>query len=65
MEATEALPAADIARRVGVKAETVLVWARAGLIPCIRITRKVVRFQWQDVMAALRERGPLPAGGGR
>lgn len=57
--------AQGIAVRLGVSPETVRLWARRGLIPAVRITRKVVRFEWERVVAALRERGGLSAGAGR
>ena len=41
--------------RLGVRSETIRSWARQGRIPCIRITGKVIRFDWEDVLAALRE----------
>ncbi len=58
--------AGPIGRRVGVTAETIKLWARRGWIPSVRITAKVVRFEWPAVLAALRERGAArKTGGGR
>ncbi|MCA9313874.1 MAG: MerR family DNA-binding transcriptional regulator [Planctomycetes bacterium] len=50
------LTATGVARRLGVRPKTVLQWARQGLIPAIRITGKVVRFDWPAVLDAVRDR---------
>jgi DNA-binding transcriptional MerR regulator len=55
--------AGALADRVGVSAGTIRLWARRGWIPSVRITHKVVRFHWPDVLAALRDRGQSPRGG--
>jgi predicted site-specific integrase-resolvase len=57
-------PARLIGSRLGVEPRTVNLWARRGWIPAVRITAKVVRFEWQAVLAALRERGAAGRHGG-
>lgn len=46
--------AKTIAKRLGVSYEFVLKLGRNGKIPCLRLGTKVVRFNIQDVMQALR-----------
>ena len=48
----------QIARRLGVSRRTILTWASRGLIPSVRPTAKVVRFNWGDVFDALRQAAP-------
>lgn len=55
MPAEELLRAQEVASRLGVSAVTVRIWARQGRIPSIRISAKVVRFVWDEVLAAIRE----------
>ena len=43
----------EMADFLRVKELTVRRWACAGRIPCVRMTKKVVRFRESDVMAAL------------
>ena len=47
------LDSCQLGRRIGVSPETIRSWAREGRIPCIRITPKVIRFDWEAVLAAL------------
>ncbi len=53
MNAPELITADELARHFGVTAPTVNRWVRRGLIPCIRASRKVVRFVLADVETAL------------
>ncbi|MGE0190442.1 MAG: helix-turn-helix domain-containing protein [Planctomycetota bacterium] len=48
------LTATAVARRLGVRPKTVLLWARQGLIPALRLTARVVRFDWEAVLDAVR-----------
>jgi excisionase family DNA binding protein len=50
----DCLTAPELAERLRVKPSTVLDWQRAGRIPSIRSTNKVLRFNLKDVMAALK-----------
>jgi excisionase family DNA binding protein len=48
------LTAAELAQRLRVTSTTVLRWHRAGKIPAVKISAKVLRFDVAEVMAALR-----------
>ena len=48
------LTAKELAGRLKVTPGTVRAWARAKLIPAIRVTPKVIRFDYGDVVAVLR-----------
>ena len=50
---TKLLTVTDIATFFGVRAETVHSWARSGRIPCIRPSKKTIRFRLEDVVRAL------------
>ena len=43
----------EMGERLGVSGHTVLDWARQNRIPARRLTKRVVRFVCDDVMAAL------------
>ena len=45
-----------LARRLGVSPETVTKWAREERIPEIRISAKVRRFDYEEVVSALKQR---------
>ena len=47
--------AQEVADRFGVKLATVLTWTRQGRIPCVRPSRRVVRFHLAEVEAALHQ----------
>jgi len=46
----------EMAARMQVKPTTIRFWARAGVIPALRITPKIVRFDPEAVLAAINER---------
>jgi excisionase family DNA binding protein len=54
MLGTELLTKTQLAARLSVAPRTVQAWARSGKIPAVKITAKVVRFDWQAVVAAIR-----------
>ena len=62
--ATEFLTAAELAGRLRVQTETIRRWTRDAIIPAIRVTRKVVRYDPVDVERALRERSESGAASG-
>jgi len=49
-EANELLTAVQLAGRLGLRPRTVQKWARTGRIPCVRISYKVIRYDWQKVL---------------
>ena len=53
MPNSELLTAEELAERLRVKPDTVRIWTRAGRIPCVRITPKVVRYDVAAVLAKL------------
>ncbi len=55
-EQTELLTAHELAERLRVSPETIRGWARHGLIPTLRLSPKVIRFDPQAVVAALTKR---------
>ena len=57
------LTADQLADRIAVKPRTVRDWTRAGLIPAVRLTRKVIRYDFDEVVAALEERQEAVGGG--
>jgi excisionase family DNA binding protein len=47
------LTAEEIGVRLRLKADTIVGWARRGRIPVIRLSKHVIRFRLNDVLAAL------------
>lgn len=47
--------AARVAEHFGVCVGTVNAWVRLRRIPCVRLSRRVVRFRLSEVEAALRQ----------
>ena len=52
--------AEGVATRFGVNVETVNRWARIGIIPCIRPSRRIVRFKLSEVERALTQTTSAP-----
>lgn len=50
------LTAAELARHLKLSPDTIKAWAREGIIPAIRITPKVIRYDLEKVNAALHLR---------
>ena len=50
------LTAEELAERLGVKPRTVKGWLQTGLIPATRLTRKVIRYDLEQVVDALKRR---------
>jgi excisionase family DNA binding protein len=50
------LTAAEVADLLRLRESTIKRWSRLGCIPSVRITRKVVRFSLDAVIASLRTR---------
>ena len=47
------MPARKLGPRIGVKPDTITLWARQGRIPAHRLGQRVVRFRMSEVVAAL------------
>lgn len=45
----------ELARIVSVTSDTIARWRRADLIPSVRINRRTIRFDLDDVLAALKQ----------
>ena len=50
------LTAEQLAASLGVKPDTVRDWGRRSLIPRIKVSHKVIRYDLDDVVAALKAR---------
>ena len=55
------LTTAEVAKRLGCSTETVLNYAKAGRIPCVRINRNSIRFNWEKVVEALERGEAVPS----
>lgn len=53
------LTARELAERLRVKPTTVQRWMKSGVIPVVRINRKVIRFDAEAVRRALEARGEV------
>ena len=53
MKNSEFLTAEELAERLRVQPNTVREWSRKRKIPVVRVSRKVVRFDWGAVLDAL------------
>ena len=51
--ATMLLTSRQIAEQFGVTVDTVRTWVRQGRIPFVRVTRRTIRFDPAQVVAAL------------
>ena len=52
--ATELLTAKELASRLGLSECTIGKWARAGKIPSVKPSPRVVLFDWEDVAQAIK-----------
>jgi len=46
----------ELAKQLQVRPDTIRKWARRGLIPQIRVTSKVIRFDLESVIDLIHER---------
>jgi excisionase family DNA binding protein len=51
---TELMTVEQLADRLHIRPRTVQAWARQGRIPTVKLSPKVVRFDWLEVLATLR-----------
>lgn len=56
----EFLTVEQVARRLGLSTWTVSEMARLGTIPSVRLSRKTRRFDWPEVVAAVKARQEKP-----
>ena len=50
------LTTADLASRLRLQPQTIQRWTRLGYLPAIRMTGKVIRYDLQEVLEALKAR---------
>ena len=65
MATDELLTAEQLADRLGVSPRTIIRWAIRGLIPEIRLSSRLRRFDYREVIDFLRAHNRGPAEGGR
>jgi excisionase family DNA binding protein len=53
VNSAELLTVSQLAQKLHVQPRTIQAWARAGRIPCVKLSAKVVRFEWEAVLTAL------------
>jgi len=46
----------EVAKHLGVRVETVSRWTTAGMIPCVRIGKRSVRYLLTQILGQLRRR---------
>lgn len=47
----------ELAERFAVSPRTIIEWAKAGLIPEVRLSHRIRRFDFAEVVTAVKERG--------
>jgi len=57
---TKLLTARQVAAQIQVSTRTVTRWAASGRLPCRRVGRKCVRFEWGEVTRSLMGKGGKP-----
>lgn len=61
---SDLLTSEELAQRLRLRPSTVKRWAQEGIIPSLRLSGKVVRFDPEEVERALRSRATADAGSG-
>jgi hypothetical protein len=56
MAEIEFLTEQDVAERLNVKPATVREWRRLGRIPAVKVSHKVVRYVWADIVDSIAQR---------
>ena len=46
----------ELAVLLGLRVDTVLRWARQGILPRLKLSRNVIRFDAEEVQKAIREK---------
>ncbi len=65
MNTTELMTAEEVAERLKVRARTIHNWTQRGLIPTIRLSPKIVRYNLAAVIEAMTQRQIVKATDGR
>ena len=55
----ELLTTEELADRLAVSPRTVAEWAKSGRIPEVRASERIRRFDWAEVVGALKRNAPL------
>lgn len=58
---SELITSDELAERLRLKPATIRLWTREGVIPAVRVGGKVVRYDFLEVVAALRKISPKQA----
>lgn len=53
---SDLLTADELAKCLRLRPDTIRLWTRERMIPAIRVTAKVIRYDFAEVEQALRER---------
>jgi len=56
VDGSPSLAAGQIAEMLGVKVTTVYAWTERGIIPCVRIGKRIVRYELAEVRAWIATR---------
>lgn len=56
------MTANEVAEQLRLRPGTIRLWTREGIIPAMRLTPKVVRYDLAEVESALRKRSNLKEG---
>ena len=51
---SELLTAEQVGEKLGLRPSTICALARSGKIPRVKLTGRIIRFDWNDVVAAMK-----------
>lgn len=57
----ELLDSVQLRKRLKIGNQTLNLWRRYHVIPFVQVSKKIIRYDWQDVRAALLDRFTVPA----
>ena len=52
----ELIDRVELAKRLKMSPETIRQWTYRGRIPCVRLSRKVIRYSWRAIQEWLKKR---------
>jgi predicted site-specific integrase-resolvase len=52
----ELITSNELGERLRLRPDTIKRWTREGLIPCLKLSGKVIRYDFEDVVKAIRQR---------